>query len=201
MQRRSVRNRTDPGAVVARAALTTIRGSVVSIPDDDALVHLQFRRFAGCPICDLHLSSFARRHQEIDAAGIREVVVFHSTTAALLPFAADLPFAVIADPDKWLYGEFGVEAAPRALLDARAWGAMLLGLYRSARKIVQGAQPVPSLSPAGGRFGLPADFLIDRDGVVIARRYGAHAYDQWSVDQLLALTGSQRAMAGHAVPG
>jgi hypothetical protein len=34
---------------------------------------------------------------------------------------------------------------------------------------------------------LPADFLISRDGRVLARKYGAHAYDQWSVDELLTL--------------
>jgi hypothetical protein len=36
--------------------------------------------------------------------------------------------------------------------------------------------------------GLPADFLIARDGTVIAAKYGQHAYDQWSVDDLLART-------------
>jgi hypothetical protein len=39
----------------------------------------------------------------------------------------------------------------------------------------------------GGINGLPADFLIAGDGRVLARKYGAHAYDQWSVDDLLGL--------------
>lgn len=34
-------------------------------------------------------------------------------------------------------------------------------------------------------LGLPADFLIDADGMVVALRYGWHADDQWSVDELL----------------
>nr|WP_262701733.1 hypothetical protein [Streptomyces sp. NEAU-383] len=33
-----------------------------------------------------------------------------------------LPFAVVADPGKRLYREFGVEQARRALLSPRAWG-------------------------------------------------------------------------------
>jgi N-methylhydantoinase A/oxoprolinase/acetone carboxylase beta subunit len=41
------------------------------------------------------------------------------------------------------------------------------------------------------RLSMPADFLIGSDGTVIAARYGKHADDQWSVDELLAL-GSQR---------
>lgn len=36
-------------------------------------------------------------------------------------------------------------------------------------------------------LGLPADFLIAPDGRVLACTYGAHANDQWSVDDLLLL--------------
>jgi hypothetical protein len=34
---------------------------------------------------------------------------------------------------------------------------------------------------------MPADFLIGADGAVVARKYGEHADDQWSVDELLRL--------------
>ena len=153
---------------------------------------MQFRRFAGCPVCNLHLHSFAKRHEEIEAASIREVVIFHSTPELLLPHAGNLPFAVIADPDKRLYAEFGVESALRALLDPRAWVPVLRAVSRSALMILRKHQAVPSLNPQGGRFGLPADFLIAQDGRVLASKYGAHAYDQWSVDELLALAGVER---------
>jgi hypothetical protein len=39
--------------------------------------------------------------------------------------------------------------------------------------------------PTGGRLGFPADILIDQGGKVLACRYGIHAFDQWSVDELL----------------
>lgn len=39
----------------------------------------------------------------------------------------------------------------------------------------------------------PAEFLIDTDGQVLARKYGVHAYDQWTVDELLVLAGRRRA--------
>ena len=52
-------------------SLTDIHGAHVSIPDARAKwTHLQFRRFAGCPICNLHLQSFLRRSEEIAAAGV-----------------------------------------------------------------------------------------------------------------------------------
>jgi hypothetical protein len=171
------------GTVVSARTLTTVHGDPVPVPD--GLVHLQFRRFAGCPVCNLHLRSIATRHDEIVAAGIREVVVFHSPAAELLPFTAELPFAVIGDPDKVLYREFGVEAGSRALLDPRAWPAIVLGVLRDLGRLLARRRPAPP--PAqGGRLGLPADFLITPDGVVLARKYGEHADDQWSVAELLA---------------
>ena len=32
---------------------------------------------------------------------------------------------------------------------------------------------------------LAADFLISSDSTVLASKYSTHAYDQWTVDQLL----------------
>jgi hypothetical protein len=39
----------------------------------------------------------------------------------------------------------------------------------------------------GGPLGLPAEFLIAPSGQIKAVKYGTHAYDQWSVDELIAL--------------
>jgi hypothetical protein len=62
---------------------------------------------------NLHLRSIARRHDELTAAGIREVAVFHSAAGQMLPHQGDLPFAVIADPGRELYAAFGVESSAR----------------------------------------------------------------------------------------
>jgi len=144
-------------------------------------------------VCNLHLNSIVQRHDEILAASIREVVVFHSTAEALLPYAGELPFAVIADPDKQLYAAFGVESSARSLLDPRAWPSILRGVSRSLRERLVGQRPLPPINPQGGRFGLPADLLIARGGRVCACKYGAHVDDQWSVDEILHL--SSRALS------
>lgn len=183
-------SRLQAGDVVSDHQFATISGTTVRVPDPRQWVHLQFRRFAGCPVCDLHLRSVARRHPELAAAGIREVVVFHSAAAELSAHAADLPFDIIADPDKRQYRDFGVESGPRALLDPRAWLPILRGIGRSLVAVLRKRQPIPSINPHGGRFGLPADFLIANDGRVLACKYGAHVYDQWSVDEVLAFAAS-----------
>lgn len=180
--------RLQPGAVIPPRSLVSITGEWIEVPDARGLIHLQFRRFAGCPVCNLHLRSIVRRHDEIVAAGVREIVLFHSSAEQLRQYASDMPFAVVADPGKRLYREFGVEASPRALLNPRALLPIARAVAHGALGILRDARPMPPLlRPEGGRFGLPADFLVDRDGVVRACRYGAHADDQWSVDELLDL--------------
>ena len=169
-------------AQIADLELLSVTGERVSLPPSEGLVHLQFRRFAGCPICNLHLQSIVRRHDEIEAAGIREVVFFHSPEEELAKYTADLPFATVADPDKRYYRQFGVESSPRAVLDPRAWTAVIRGVALTAL----GRFRAPAVHQDGGHLGLPADFLIDTDGTVIAKKHGIHANDQWSVDELLA---------------
>ncbi len=174
------------GDVVPLHRLDTIVGRTVSVPDPDHLVHLQFRRFAGCPICHLHVRSLARRHGELIAAGVVEVVVFHSTAESLREFHSDLPFAVVADPQRHLYDEFGVESSLASITHPRAWLAAARGALRQ-----------PSASAGLGRgenhFGKPADFLIASDGAVLAAKRGAHADDQWSVDEIIGLAHRFRA--------
>ena len=179
--------RLAPGARFTGRELVAVSGKPVRIPDPARPVHLQLRRFAGCPICNLHLRSIVRRHAEIEAAGVREVVVFHSPTEELATHVADLPFEAIADPDKRLYAELGVGSSPRALLDPRAALPVLRAVLVGTFDILRGRARPPALLPHGGRLGLPGDFLIAPDGRVLACKYGEHADDQWSVDELLAL--------------
>ncbi|WP_433758823.1 peroxiredoxin-like family protein [Nocardia sp. CA-135398] len=182
-----------PHTVIDRTLLT-IADAEIPVPDPDCLIHLQFRRFAGCPVCNLHLRSFAVRQTEILAANIREVIVFHSSAAELRTYESDLPFDLIADPDRTLYREFGIESAPRALLDPRAWPTIVSAATRATVAVLRKQKPAPPGKPEGGRLGLPGDFLIASDGRILASKLGKHADDQWSVDELLALVHAETSM-------
>lgn len=175
------------GEFLPTLELAATSGQPVTVPDPAGdYVHLQLRRFAGCPICNLHLRSIVTRHDEIRSRGIREVVVFHSTAAELAKHEAELPFELIADPERKLYRQLGVERRLSSLLRPRALGAAFAGLASGfgRRSTKRGA--LGPVKPTGGRLGLPADFLIAPDGRIIAIKYGRHAYDQWTVDELLS---------------
>ncbi|WP_247428947.1 hypothetical protein [Bradyrhizobium sp. 139] len=72
-----------------------------------------------------------------------------------------------------------------AILNPGAWLASIKGNL---------AKDKPSLGgmPNGGLLGLPADFLIAPDGTIEAVHYGKHAYDQWSIDDMLHRTAAAR---------
>jgi hypothetical protein len=163
--------------------LGTLAGGSVRIPDPHALVHLQMRRYAGCPICSLHLRSFVRRKADLARAGVHEVVVFHSSAEELRKVHTDLPFDVVPDPTRRLYAALGCMTSPLALLHPRGFLAVVRGA--AAR-----ASSAPRAGMADGLFGLPADFLVTPNGKLLTVKYGKHADDQWSIDDLLSLVES-----------
>ena len=173
------------GDKIKARTLSAITGEQVQVPIPDRTVHLQFRRFAECPICNLHVRELARRNAEIESAGITEIVVFHSSADRLREYQADLPFAVVGDPQRNLYKEFGVEWSWRSLFYLDAARAALRGLR-------QATSLVGAVMARENRLGKPADFLIEPDGTIRACKYGAHADDQWSVDEMLDLATEKR---------
>ena len=63
---------------------TTFKGETISLANSSTpLIHIQFRRHAGCPICDLHLRSIMKRKDQLTKLGVSVVVFFHSTPEEL----------------------------------------------------------------------------------------------------------------------
>lgn len=107
--------------------------------------------------------------------------MFYSEARVMKQFQSSLPFPAVTDPGQVLYAEFGVRTMSiTAALNPRSWKAAAYALSHS-----------PSLRGAIGmgeqHMGLPADFLIDRDGIVIAAHYGKGVDDHWSVEEVLRL--------------
>jgi peroxiredoxin len=172
-------SRLSPGDSFPPLQFHSTRDEIVAVPDPTQVVHLQFRRFAGCPVCSLHLREFIRRQRELETRGIREVVLFHATPDALRTHHAGIPFDLVADPDRRFYRKFGVEPSLKSVLHPAVWWPAIKGVF---------ARGVALPETTAGGLGLPADVLIAPDGRVIASHYGRHADDQWSFDEVLALT-------------
>ena len=70
--------------------------------------------------------------------------------------------------------------------DGRGAFVMAKALIKRARTATHKA--VTALIAKAERHWL-ADFLIEPGGRILACKYGSHAYDQWSVDEILELCG------------
>lgn len=170
--------RLQVGDIAPSFDVCTLRGERVIAPgaQEAPLLHLQFRRFAGCPICNLHVRAVVERLPELKAAGVREVIAFHSPEEQLRPFDS-LPIDLVADPGRKLYDAFGVGTSLQSVLDPRAWTAALRGMPLTGL--------TRAMDPSVTHLGLPAEFLIGAGGRILALKYGVHADDQWTVDEVL----------------
>jgi peroxiredoxin len=109
-------------------------------------------------------------------AGVREVILFHSEAKYIKDYHQQLPFDVIADPRRQFYKQYKVERSPMAILSPMALPNLIRG-YRFKPAGKQDSTP----------FGLPAEFLIDAEGCIVASHYSEHSSDQWTVDDVLRI--------------
>src|SRR5437660_5577831 len=138
-----------PGDIVPATTLESVTGESIKLPDPNRLVHLQLRRFVDCPICNTHIAEMRGRAREIEAAGIKEVIVFHSSARSIRSYQNDVPFGLVGDPKKALSKEFGVKSS-LGFISLKSLGAAMRGI----------AHGHFGLRLSGGPFGLPGDFLI-----------------------------------------
>src|SRR5690242_1083819 len=107
--------------------MEAVTGEPINLPDPKCLVHLQFRRFVECPICNTHIAEFRKRAPDIEAAGIKEVIVVHSSPKSIRAYQKDVPFLMVGDPKKILYKEFGVETS-LGFISPKSLGAAMRGV-------------------------------------------------------------------------
>ncbi len=157
------------------------RGLPITLsPTHGVYRHLQFHRFAGCPVCNLAVRAFVERYDELEAAGVETTMFFHSTVEELRAAleGVTLPFDIIADPEREKYARYGVERSAFGIFSPKF-------MAKAMRGMASGFISAP-WGHTGGMTGLPADFLLDSHGVLRRVHYGAHAADSYTVDDVLA---------------
>src|SRR5438445_13620608 len=142
-----------PGDIVPATTRESVTGESIKLRDPNRLVHLQLRPFVDCPICNTHIAELRGRAREIEAAGIKEVIAFHSSDTSIGSYQKDVPFVLVGDPKKALYKEFSVESS-LGFISLKALGAAMRGM----------AHGHLDLRLSGGPFGLRGGFSIAPSG-------------------------------------
>lgn len=132
-------------------------------------VWLAFFRYAACPLCNLRVHRTIQRLEQGEFAGVRLLAVFQSPAASMAEYVGQQkpPFPLLSDPEEQTYALYGLEHGAGGFMR----GAVLRDGLQAARLGYH------AIAPEGTVSRLPADFLIDRAGVVRDAFYGEHISD------------------------
>ena len=139
---------------------------------------ISFFRFASCPFCNLRIHELIRHNNEF-ASDFTIVAIFDSPLENLRKHSENhkAPFTILADQDNTYYRKYGIK---------HSWAGVLKGMvtrFPSLLKamFVHGYWP---LRFKGEINTMPADFLIDENGIIQRVYYGKDEGDHLSFDEI-----------------
>jgi peroxiredoxin len=129
------------------------------------MVWLAFFRYASCPLCNLRVHQLIQRYDELTARDLRVLAVFQSPPASIARYVGEQepPFPLLCDPEERLYGLYGLEHGLGAYVSPRNAPALTMA---TAKGFLPGKME-------GTKTRIPADFLIDPEGVIQDVFYGS----------------------------
>jgi peroxiredoxin Q/BCP len=142
------------------------------------LLLLAFHRLAACPFCGFRIYSLSLHYPLLHERGLEIVAVVESSEANIQrqPYAATVPFPIIADPQQQLYHRYGVGTSRFG-----QWWAdtMRKGVIAQSERLGFGSGKVD-----GDPQRMPADFLIGPDQVVRYAHYGRDSGDSLQLQHI-----------------
>jgi len=137
---------------------------------------IAFFRFAGCPFCNLRVHDLVEQYHAF-GSNFTIVAIFDSTLKDLQRHALkhNASFPILADETKSYYQEYGIE---RSLLGTLK-GAILRFPTVLYAMFVKGYIPT---SFGGNIMTMPADFLVNEEGVIEVAHYGKDEGDHIPIE-------------------
>lgn len=141
-------------------------------------VLLSFFRVASCPFCNLRVHELIKNQQELNSRGIKIITFFLASKDEIHKYAGKLtpPFPVIPDPEFLIYKKYGVESSLSGMFKAMfrmgTMVKMMIGGFFNMKSVTE--RPL-----------LPADFLIDENGVIYKTHYGSDFGDHIDLKDVL----------------
>jgi peroxiredoxin len=169
----------DEGTAATPITLPALDGSIFDTSALDGRPYLlSFLRSAACPFCNLWVRELARRYDEF-GDDFTIVAIFESSPDDLRRHSSryDVPFMILADEENRYSREYGVEDS--------LWGVVKGAVLRPT-SLVKGFKETPFPPPLGGRVStMPADFLVDRSGIIRRAYYAEDQGDHLPIDEIV----------------
>ena len=168
--------RLKAGDKLTNIKLPAIDGTIF---DSDSVkgkpIMLSFFRFASCPFCNLRINELVRRFDEF-GDDFTIIAIFDSPLDNLTRHTAGhkAPFPILADESNKYYREYRIEHSVLGVIKG-----MLFKMPRLLKGMFKGYVPIVI---KGSLTTMPADFLIDRNGVIQTAYYGKDEGDHLPID-------------------
>lgn len=142
-------------------------------------VLLSFHRFIGCPVCNLRVHSF----EQLNGEGIKVINIYESKPETMRKYLTDTPFSAtfIADGNEQLYKYYGVEKSWYQFLLGFLKGGMFKGM-KGMKLFKGGIKGMPMPDSSFSR--IPADFIINEQGIIVKAYYGKHFGDELPIEKI-----------------
>jgi thioredoxin-dependent peroxiredoxin len=147
-------------------------------------VFLGFFRHAGCPFCNLRVHALTKVHEELKAKGLEMIFFFESKERILLnsTFHKEVsPIPLISDPEKIWYDAYGLQSS--GLISAV--GHITTFVQTAIRAKLKGL-PMHPMADGESINTIPAEFLIDANGIIRKLHYAKSLNDRMSMDHIRA---------------
>ena len=166
------------GSKIIEIELPSIDGKIFNSESLDGMPFmLSFFRFASCPFCNLRVNNFVKRFDEFGNE-FTIVAIFDSPLDNLTKHTKEhkAPFNILADESNKYYHEYGIEHS--------LWG-VLKGIFFRMPTLLKGMfKGYIPLIFKGSITTMPADFLIDREGIIQVAYYGKDEGDHLSFEKV-----------------
>lgn len=168
------------GTTAKDFSIKDINGNTINLKDyKGKKVLLWFYRYASCPVCNLRAMELLEYKNIFDDNNLHMIGFFQSPRSSMLKYIGknDLPFPIIPDPDWNVYKLYGVESSLTGFLKG-----MVLRIPRIIKAIKNGFNIGET---DGDMKTVPADFLINEEGIIEKAYYGNDIGDHMEIDEIV----------------
>jgi peroxiredoxin len=170
--------RLKAGQKVKHIQLPSIDGSSFDTQDFEGKPYMiSFFRFASCPFCNLRIHHLIQSFDDLGPE-FRMIAIFDSPLDNLVRHTEKhkAPFPILADESNKYYKKYGIE---RSL--AGMFKGMFFRMPTMLKSMFMGNVP---LIFKGSLLTMPADFLIDKNGVIQTAYYGEDEGDHLPLNEI-----------------
>ena len=139
---------------------------------------LSFFRFASCPFCNLRVNQLVKQYDKF-GEDFTIVAIFDSPLDNLIKHSRghNAPFPILADEQNIYYKQYGIEKSFMGMLKG-----MIFRFPTLMKSMFKGHTP---LQFKGSLITMPADFLVDRNGIIQTAYYGKDEGDHLAFKRIV----------------